>query len=338
MERRDFVYFHNKRILVIGGTGTIGTSIIKHLLMDDPKEIRILSRDEFKQHQLHEQYAYSEKLTFMIGDVRDYKRLVEAMKGIDFVIHLAAMKRVESCELNPIEAVKTNIIGTYHVMNAAMINKVKKVIFTSSDKAISPSNTYGATKLIAENLLTMSDQNSDNETTVFACVRFGNVMGSRGSVIPLFKEQLLNHQKITITDLKMTRFMMTVKQATELILLALKEAKGGEIFILKMPVVRLEDLANILIDDYCEKHSISRKDVKIELIGLKQGEKMYEELMTIDESKIALELPDMYVIPKGRHQNYQDGKKVVEGSYSSSSQKPLSYEELRELLMKEKLI
>ncbi|QGH35228.1 SDR family NAD(P)-dependent oxidoreductase [Gracilibacillus salitolerans] len=321
------MFFKDKTILVIGGTGTIGTSVIAELLQEQPKKIKIFSRDEYKQHVVKEQFHHNNLLEFVIGDVRDEDRVEEVMTNVDYVLQLAAMKRVDTCEKNPIEAVQTNIMGTYHVMKAAIEKKVKKVVFTSSDKAIAPTNAYGATKLIGERLISASGE-SDN---VFASVRFGNVMGSRGSVIPLFQEQIRTEQKITVTDPKMTRFMMTVAQATKLTINALKEAKGGEVFVLKMPVIRLGDLAEILIRK-------SDQQVTTEIIGLKAGEKMYEELMTYEESLHAWEFTDMFVIPIDEDVTYPNAIKAKTGTYSSVDEKVLSKKELYQLLTRANLI
>ncbi|MCM3654515.1 SDR family NAD(P)-dependent oxidoreductase [Metabacillus litoralis] len=334
------MFFKNKKILVIGGTGTIGKSIVNTILEEEPSVIRIISRDEYKQFQLQNDLGNRKNLHFIIGDVRDFDRVYNAMQDVDYVFHLAAMKHVSSCEYNPYEAVLTNVLGTYNVIKAAISQNVKKVVFTSSDKAISPTNTYGATKLTAERLISSAHYNNGKGKTVFASVRFGNVMGSRGSVIPLFKKQILENRKITITDRKMTRFMMTLTQANQLTIKALQKAKGGEVFVLKMPVISLGSLASIIIEETCKKNGFDKTEVEIEEIGLRPGEKMYEELMTYDESMLALELSDMYIIP-GKDQvwiNDQDSKKAKHGNYSSESQKPLSLEELQRLLRLEKLI
>lgn len=321
------MFFKDKTILIIGGTGTIGISVITALLKENPKQIKIFSRDEYKQHQVREQLNQHPSLQFIIGDVRQISRLQEVMRNVDYVLHLAAMKRVDACEENAIEAVQTNIIGTGNVMRAATSNNVKKVVFTSSDKAIAPTNAYGATKLIAERLLQAPVEGS----TLFASVRFGNVLGSRGSVIPLFQEQIQNKQKITITDPNMTRFMMTVSQATNLTIKALKEAKGGEVFVLKMPIIRLGDLADILIEE-------SKQRISKEIIGLKPGEKMYEELMTYEESQHAWEFPDMFVIPSKATHSYNNATKAKAKSYRSDDEKQISKQQLYDLLQASGLV
>ncbi|MGJ9458028.1 SDR family NAD(P)-dependent oxidoreductase [Oceanobacillus sp. CF4.6] len=332
------MYFSKKKLLVIGGTGTIGKNIVQTIMKENPEVIRIFSRDEYKQHQLQTELGSSDKLRFIIGDIRDYDSLFAAMQDIDYVLHLAAMKHVDLCEYNPYEAIKTNVQGTNNVIKAAISQNVKKVVFTSSDKAIYPTNTYGATKLIAERLISSTKYSKTGRQTVFASVRFGNVMGSRGSVIPLFKERILKDKKITVTDKSMTRFMMSLNQATQLTIKVLKEAKGGEVFVLKMPVIKLGDLADILIEETCKKHKMKSDEINVEVMGLRPGEKMYEELMTYDESREAWELQDMYIIPGTEDVRYNNAKKCNYGTYSSMNQAPLNVNELRTLLKEEELI
>ncbi|MCJ7841380.1 polysaccharide biosynthesis protein [Lederbergia sp. NSJ-179] len=332
------MFFNGKRILIIGGTGTIGKGLLEKVLQEEPKVIRIFSRDEQKQFLMQNQFAQDARLRFLIGDVRNYDRVHTAMEDIDYVFHTAAMKHVSFCEYNPFEAVLTNIIGTYNVIKAAIAQKVKKVIFTSTDKAISPTNNYGATKLTAEKLITSAEYSKGSGKTVFASVRFGNVMGSRGSVIPLFKKQILENREMTVTDKSMSRFMMTLDQATSLTIEAMKLAKGGETFILKMPVVSLGDLVQVLKEAVSKKYHIPPDNIMIKEIGLRPGEKKYEELMTYDESLHAIDLPNMFIIPSPFQQSsqYKNGKKAKPGTYQSGNQEPIRKKELRELL--EKLI
>ncbi|MFC5469710.1 SDR family NAD(P)-dependent oxidoreductase [Cohnella suwonensis] len=289
--------YNGKKILITGGTGTIGYHLTKQLLQYNPSVIRIFSRDEYKQFNMSREFGpYTDRMRFLIGDVRDEQRLLRALEGIDYVFHLAAMKHVPFCEYNPFEAVKTNVIGTQNIIQAAIASGVKKVLFASSDKAISPTNTYGATKLTAERLITAAEYQKGPKSTIFSSVRFGNVMGSRGSVIPLFKEQILTKRSVTVTDMGMKRYMMTPSQAISLMLKANELAKGGEVFVLKMPVVQLSDLADVMIEEIANRYNII-EPIHIEEIGLRPGEKMYEELMTHDEECIALETSDMYILP-----------------------------------------
>ncbi len=288
--------FENKNILVIGGTGTIGQALVSRLMSYNPKVIRILSRDEFKQYQMQQNLGSFKNIRFLLGDVREKERVYKAMHNIDIVFDLAALKHVPSCEYNPFEAVKTNVLGTQNVIECAIENKVKKVIYASSDKAVSPTNTMGATKLLAERLIASADYWKGGNTPVFAAVRFGNVIGSRGSVVPLWEEQILSKREITVTDPDMTRFMISIDAAVDLTLKACETAKGGEIFVLKMRVIRLGDLADAVIEKVCNDYNIPVDKVKIKIIGLRPGEKMYEELMTEDESQYALEYKEMYAI------------------------------------------
>lgn len=339
MEGKEF--FYNKKILVIGGTGTIGKNIVKTIMKDKPAVVRVFSRDEYKQYEMKQEYEDCKNIRFLIGDVRDYERLVKAMHDIDYVFHTAAMKHVPSCEYDPYEAVKTNIIGTQNVIDASITANVKRTVFTSTDKAIAPTNTYGATKLMAERLISSAQYNNGDKETKFAAVRFGNVMGSRGSVIPLFKKQVTEQNRVTVTDFNMSRFMMTLQQATDLTIKVMKQARGGEIFILKMPVINLKDLAEVIVESECEKNNIDINKIDIQEIGLRKGEKMYEELMNLDESLRAYETDDMFILPNSfiyKESDYKQYKSAKVGNYSSNDITPVSKEELRILLKENGLI
>ncbi len=329
--------FRDKKILIIGGTGTIGQSLLNHILSQSPAVVRVFSRDEHKQFELQQKLYGHTNIRFLIGDVRDYDRVKRAMKDIDYVFHLAAMKHVPACEYNPFEAVQTNIIGTQNVIRASLECEVEKTIFTSTDKAIAPTNTYGASKLMAERLITAAQYHAGTSRTVFAAVRFGNVMGSRGSVIPLFKWQIREHRRITVTRRDMSRFMMTKEQATNLIIRALSLAQGGEVFVLKMPVIRLIDLAECVIEETAKQFGISKELIGIEETGLRPGEKMYEELMTEEESTYAFEFDDMFVVPSPflAVPVYEGAKPARIGSYSSQHIPPISKESVRKLLLEQ---
>lgn len=334
-------FFEGKKVLIIGGTGTIGQSLLKYILNENPEVVRIFSRDEYKQFELREDLSQYHDIRYLIGDVRDCDRVVRAMEDIDYVFHVAAMKHVPACEYNPFEAVKTNIIGTQNVITAALNTGVKKVVFTSTDKAIAPTNTYGASKLMAERLISSAQHNSGSHQTIFSAVRFGNVMGSRGSVIPLFKRQIAERYKITVTDLSMSRFMMTLHQATELTVKAMKTAQGGEIFILKMPVVNLKDLAEVIIEETVKELNVGVGAIELQEIGLRPGEKMYEELMTAEEAKDAYELPDMFIVPNVYLQRkllYPGAVKAQQKSYSSHDVPPVDRQKLSVMLKENNLI
>jgi len=329
--------FAGKRILITGATGTMGRALVSDLLNEQPEVIRLLSRDEDKQFHMQYQYRDYPNLRFFIGDVRDRDRIRRAMEGVDYVFHCAALKHVPSCEYNPFEAVRTNVLGTQNVIEAAMDVGVARLVATSSDKAISPTNTMGATKLLAERLIAAAEFYRGAHQTVFCGVRFGNVIGSRGSVIPFFVQQILTERRVTVTDPNMTRFMMTVGQAVELTKRALRLAHGGEIFVLKMPVVRLSDLADVVIDQVCRRKGWRTADIRVEISGARPGEKMYEELMTLEEAEQAAELPDMFaVLPlfsqKDCRYDYDGAVPAQPRVYSSHTEKPMDREQLLRLL------
>ncbi|CAH8767397.1 SDR family NAD(P)-dependent oxidoreductase [Paenibacillus dendritiformis] len=333
-------FFSGKKILIIGGTGTIGTGLLERLLACSPAVIRVFSRDEYKQFKLQQEYKEYSNIRYLIGDVRDYPRVVRAMEDIDYVFHAAAMKHVPACEYNPFEAVQTNIIGTQNVIQASLECGVSKVIFTSTDKAIAPTNTYGASKLMAERLISAAQYQAGTKETVFAAVRFGNVMGSRGSVIPLFVKQIREYRKITLTSKEMSRFMMTLDQAVRLMLRAMELALGGEVFVLKMPVINILDLAEVLIQEVSTALCFSQSDVIIEEIGVRAGEKMYEELVSKEEAALALEIPEMFIIPSPylKKNNYTGAVRAKKGSYSSDAIPSISKKDIKKILQTNNLL
>ncbi|KPQ41948.1 MAG: dTDP-glucose 4,6-dehydratase [Candidatus Methanoperedens nitroreducens] len=327
--------FKNKNIIVTGGTGSIGSEIVRSLLTYEPKVVRILSRDETKQFELEQELGNLDNIRFLIGDIRDKERLKRAFEGIDIVFHAAAMKHVPACEYNPFEAVKTNVVGTQNVIDAALDNKVEKVIAISTDKAASPMNTMGATKLLAEKLMIDANFYKGNRKTIFSCVRFGNVMCSRGSVIPLFKKQIKHGGQLTITDPDMTRFMMTIPQAVDLVFKATKMAQGGEIFIFKMPVVKLGDLAKCMIEYFAPEYGRKPESIEISIIGTRNGEKMYEHLMTEEEARYAYETKDMYIVLSQSAfpgSFLYGGTKAQQKRYASDDAKVLGIDEIKNLL------
>ena len=323
--------FFKKRILVTGGTGTIGTEIVRAILKFNPEVVRIFSRDEMKQHEFRQELALYKNIRFLLGDIRDERRLEQALEGIDIVYHAAALKHVLACEYNPFEALKTNILGTQNLIEAAIKAGVKKAILTSTDKAVNPCNTMGVSKLMAERLFTAANYYKGRHKTVFATIRLGNVLGSRGSLIPLVEKQIKDGGPVTITDYKMTRFVMTLDDALKLVFTATQCAQGGEIFISKMKAVRICDLI---------KEMIKGKSIRIKEIGLQPGEKLYEELLTPEEGMRVLENKDMFILfpasnPDWKKKYYYPGaKKVKEAIYSSGDEKFLSPEKIREMLKK----
>ncbi len=350
MEKQLKDVFRNKKILVTGGTGCIGSEIVRRLLPYKPNVVRIFSNDEDTTFRMMNEYDDGgNKLMqelgnkrFLIGNIRDKERLMLAMDGVDIVYHAAALKHVPLCEYNPFEAIKTNVLGTQNVVDAALENGVKKVINISSDKAVNPVNTMGATKLLAEDLTIDANRCRGQRGTIFSSVRFGNVLYSRGSVVPLFEGQIKQKKLVTITDPDMTRFMMSISDTIDLVFKATLMAKGGEIFILKMPVVKLGDLADAVIEKYGQKYGYNKKDIKKKYIGLRPGEKMFEELMTEKEAEVAFETEDMFIIPpqvalpgvKFKVSDYPNTKRSKFNRYISKDIKPLSKKEIKKLLSK----
>lgn len=327
--------FKGKKILVTGGTGSIGSEIVRRVLKYDPEVVRILSRDETKQFDLKQELGDLKNIRYLIGDIRDKERLVRAFEDIDIIFHAAAMKHVPACEYNPFEAVKTNVIGTQNVIDAALENEVERVIAISTDKAASPVNTMGATKLLAEKLFTDTYLFAGHRKTRFACVRFGNVMGSRGSVIPLFERQIKNGGPLTVTDPEMTRFIMTIPHAVDLVFKAAEIARGGEIFIFKMPVIKLGDLADVLIERLAPKYGYRPESIKMEIIGIRDGEKMYEHLLNEEESRSAFETSDMFILVPPKWENtlpYDGAIKIQQRAYRTDNQTAMDKEEFRKFI------
>lgn len=334
-------FFTDKTILITGGTGSVGTGIVRSLLADQPRVIRIFSRDEAKQWELQHEFQDLPNIRFLLGDVRDRDRVMRAMEDVDIVFHCAAMKHVPSSEYNPFEAVKTNVLGTENIVEAAIASNVSHVVATSSDKAISPTNAMGATKLLAERLISAADQMRGKHRTLFSAVRFGNVIGSRGSVVPAFINQILRDRTIRVTDPEMTRFMMTLSEAVSLTKQSLMMSRGGETFVLKMPVIRLGDLAHVVADLAAERLGIRRSEIKLELVGARAGEKQYEELMTYEESKVAMEYAGLFLVPPvitDRPRTYEGAAPAKVGPYSSEDYEPITREEVYRLLDREQVV
>lgn len=337
--------FYNKKILVTGGAGSIGSVLVKTLLTFDPNTIRILDNNETGLFNLHEKLNKNDKIRLLVGDVRDKDRLIMAMEDVDIVFHTAALKHVPLCEYNPYEAIKTNILGTENVIDAAFANDVEKVVIISTDKAISPVNVMGATKLLAEKLAIAANFLKGFKKTKFSCVRFGNVLGSRGSVVPLFLEQIQKNSTIGITDINMTRFIMKTEEAVNLVLKTVKYMKGGEIFVLKMPSMNIMDFAKSIISLYSNKHDISPESVKINIIGKREGERLHEFLVSNDEfsSATIYEFEELYVLitnpiyyrrAEKITSQFPEVKQVTQfvDGFSSETCKKLTSDELNNLL------
>ncbi|MFG6358086.1 MAG: UDP-N-acetylglucosamine 4,6-dehydratase (inverting) [Acetatifactor sp.] len=322
---------NDKSILITGGTGSFGKAFTRYVLENyDPKKIIIYSRDEFKQFIMQNEFKeYAPKLRFFIGDVRDRERLTRAFEGVDYVIHAAALKQVPACEYNPAEAIKTNIGGAQNVIDAALDRGVKKVVALSTDKAVNPVNLYGGTKLVSDKLFIAANAYAGGKDVCFSIVRYGNVAGSRGSVIPFFHNILKNGgTQLPITDYRMTRFWISLRQGVELVIKALEEARGGETFISKIPSFKITDLAQAMLPG-CEMPQV----------GIREGEKLHEIMVTVEDSPHTYEYDKHFIVyPQmvwsERQQVLPGGKKVAEGfSYSSGNNTQwLSVEEIKELL------
>ena len=337
--------FKNKKILITGGTGSIGQEILQEILKHEPAVVRLLDVDETKQFELQQEYGDPENIRFLLGDIRDKERLRRAIEDIDIVFHTAALKHVLACEYNPFEAVKTNVIGIQNLIDVAMDEEVEKVIFTSSDKAVNPTNVLGASKLLAERLNTSASYYKGARKTIFSSVRFGNVLGSRGSVIPLFKKQIARGGPITITNNEMTRFIMSMRDAINLLFKATELAQGGEIFVFKMDALKITDLAVVMVDELAPKYGYSPEKIKREIIGNKPGEKLYEELMTEDEARRALETKDIFILfPEMKDlflidkSSYPSVSEAEIKAYTSKDEKYLAKKEIKEMLYQENLI
>lgn len=322
-------HFKGKKILVTGGAGSIGSEIVRQVLKQQPEIIRIISNDEDAQFRSCQEFGNKEKVRHLFGDVRDAERLGPAMDGIDVVFHAAALKHVPACEFDPFEAVKTNVIGTQNVARVALENNVERVINISTDKAVNPMNVMGATKLLAERLTASANNYKGNKRTVFTSVRFGNVLASRGSVVPIFLNQIKQGGPVTITDSNMTRFVMSIAQSVGLILKAARFAEGGELFILDMPALKIGDLAEVMIETYAPKYGLKPQSIKIRKIGLRPGEKYHEELMTHFEVENTTKKDGMFIVYPG----LLDKRKGVRISdYNSSQARLLSKAEIRKIL------
>ncbi len=324
--------FTDKTLLITGGTGTFGNAVLKRFLDTNIKEIRIFSRDEKKQYDMRTQLM-NHKIKFYIGDVRNYESIESALHGVDYVFHAAALKQVPSCEFYPMEAVRTNVLGTENVLNAAIKNRVKNMIVLSTDKAVYPINAMGISKAMMDKVMVAKARTMDEKGTIFCGTRYGNVMASRGSVIPLFVDQIKSGQPLTVTDSNMTRFLMSIEDAVDLVLYAYEHGSQGDIFVQKAPAATIGDLALAVKELFN-----ANNDIKI--IGTRHGEKLYETLLTREELVRAEDLGGYYRVPAdNRDLNYN--KYFVEGKeelsyqedYNSHNTRRLNVNEIKELLM-----
>lgn len=327
--------YKDKTLLITGGTGSFGKTVLKKFVNSDFKEIRVFSRDEKKQDDLRRELA-NPKVKFYIGDVRDYRSVKNAVRGVDYIYHAAALKQVPSCEFFPVEAVKTNVLGAENVLDAAIENNVEKVVVLSTDKAVYPINAMGISKAMMEKVLIAKSRNAGN--TIISGTRYGNVMASRGSVIPLFINQIKEKQNITVTDPNMTRFMMTLDDAVNLVLFAFDNAQAGDIFVQKAPAATIQVLAEALKDLY-------KSESEIKVIGTRHGEKLYESLLTREERVKAEDLGEYYRVPAdNRDLNYSNyfSKGEVDMAtvedYHSHNTEQLNVSEMADLLLKLEIV
>ena len=323
--------FNNKVLLITGGTGSFGNKVLSRFLDTDLKEIRIFSRDEKKQEEMRIEYN-NQKLKFHIGDVRDYGSICDALRGVDYVFHAAALKQVPSCEFYPLEAIKTNTLGAENVMQAAIANKVKKVILLSTDKAVYPINAMGMSKALMEKIMVAKSRLQVEGDTVFCATRYGNVMASRGSVIPLFMDQIRNGKAITVTDPNMTRFLMSLDESVDLVMFAFENCNQGDIFVQKAPASTVQVLASALKD-------ICKSEIPVNIIGTRHGEKLYESLVSREEMVRAEDMGNWYRIPSdSRDLNYdkyfsQGEKEIcIMDDYTSHNTERLNKEQTMAIL------
>lgn len=325
--------FNNKVLMITGGTGSFGQTVLKRFLATEVREIRIFSRDEKKQEEMRIELNHS-KLKFYIGDVREYNSVSQAMKGVDYVFHAAALKQVPSCEFYPMEAVRTNVLGTENVMNAATANGVKRVVVLSTDKAVYPINAMGISKAMAEKLMVAKARTQLESETVLCATRYGNVMASRGSVIPLFVSQIKEGKSLTLTDPNMTRFLMSLEDSVDLVLYAFEHGKQGDLFVQKAPASTVGDLAQALKE-------LFNKDTPVRIIGTRHGEKLYESLISREEMAKAEDMGDYYRVPADNRdlnyaQYFSEGEEKLSqlDDYTSHNTERLSVENIKKLLLK----
>ncbi len=341
--------FKDKSILVTGACGTVGAELVKQLLTNSdyaPKELIGLDNNESELFFLDQKYLDDPRANFHVADIREKDELTNKMCGIDIVFHAAALKHVILCERSPEQAVKTNIHGVQNVIAAANANNVEIVIFTSSDKAVNPTNVMGTSKLMGERLMTAANSNKRGQGPVFASTRFGNVLGSNGSVIPIFHNQISQGGPVTLTDKDMTRFVMSIEESVRLVLDSAEQAKGGEVFVTKMPVVRIEDLATAMIEELAPMYGNDARDIKITEIGCKPGEKLYEELMSPEETRRTIELEQYFSVLPAFRGIYNDIEysyqavvsEDVDNPYISEDEKPLTVEEIKAFLRNNRLL
>lgn len=340
-------FFKEKRVLVTGACGTVGRELVQQLLENyEIGELVALDNNESEIFFLEQRFSKHRNASFFLADVRDNDKLSRKMKHMNVVFHTAAFKHVILCERSPFEAVQTNVLGVQNIIKAALENKVERVLFTSSDKAVNPTSVMGTSKLMGERLMTAANSNFREEGTIFVSTRFGNVLGSRGSVIPIFREQIKSGGPVTLTDADMTRFIMSIQEAVRLVIESAFLALGGEVFITKMPVIRILSLAEVMIQELAPFYGYKANEIEIDIIGFKPGEKLYEELMNQEETRRAWELQSYFVILpaftclyRNIPYEYPDIiSKTVVKAYNSKSEKSLIKGQLSKFLKKNNLL
>jgi UDP-N-acetylglucosamine 4,6-dehydratase/5-epimerase len=327
---------YKKNILVTGGSGSIGSSLVKKAIIDRAKLIRVFSNDENGLYEMEAEYGNYKNIEYVIGDIQNQEIVSEIVKGIDIVFHAAALKHVDRCELNPLETINVNITGTKNIAKAAKKENIQRMIFISTDKAVNPIGVMGATKLLGEKLISAEATHKSN--TIFASVRFGNVFQTRGSILPRIEKQISNGGPITLTNPEMKRFFMTKDDAINLIISATTYAKGGETFVLKMPLIRLEDLFDSMVQIFASKYGYKPSQIKTKIIGSRPGEKLIEYLLTKFEMENALETKDFFIIPslneKKQNVNYSGAKKPVKINTYFENIIPLNQKQIMAILKK----
>jgi FlaA1/EpsC-like NDP-sugar epimerase len=339
-------FWKDKSVLITGVCGTVGREILRQLIDEKPTEIIGLDNNESELFFLNEEYLPHDNVKLFFGDIRDPDKLMRKSRRVNYILHTAALKHVILCEHSPRDPVQTNIIGTQNVIDAALTNGVERVVFTSSDKAVNPTNVMGTTKLMGERLMTAANAHRRNGGPIFSSTRFGNVLGSRGSVIPIFKRQIAAGGPVTLTTPEMTRFIMTLANAVRLVMDSAPLVKGGEVFVTKMPIACIADLAQVMIEELAPHYGYNPEQIKIKVIGSKPGEKVYEELMNTEETRRTVELKDFFVVKpaftcvyENVDYTYENILRVgIDNPYNSSVEKPMSREELRIFLLKNDLL
>ena len=338
--------WQNKRVLITGACGTVGRELMRQVIAKQPAQVIGLDNNESDLFFLMEEYRDHPHVQVYLGDMRDRDKLTQAMRGIDIVLHSAALKHVILCEQSPRDAIQTNIEGVQNVIEAALSNDVERVLFTSSDKAVNPTNVMGTSKLMGERLMTAANAHRRGKRPIFASTRFGNVLGSRGSVMPLFKRQIAHGGPVSLTDKRMTRFIMTLQEAVRLVMDSTFLAQGGEVFVTKMPVAKIADLATVMIQTLAPRFGYRPEQIDIELIGSKAGEKLYEELMNEEEIRRTVELPHYFVILPAFKSVYENIeycypeiiRRGIDRPYNSALEAAFSPQDLQTFLIDHQLL